>query len=172
MKKLIFSLLCLSLVANTLLAQADYRLAGPYEVVARDGQYRHSKGGSERDMKAALECAQSGHTDKALEIINAYAKTLQRLDGHDAPLCAIQCYDLVRAMTLMKAHRTAQWDDMVRRAMLPMMEQFEADSPYANGHWGAIVNRLRIACGIYLEEKFMLQIILMLLEQCFLIFIV
>ncbi len=152
MKKLIFSLLCLSLAANTLLAQADYRLAGPYEVVARDGQYRHSKGGSERDMKAALECAQSGHTDKALEIINAYAKTLLRLDGHDAPLCAIQCYDLVRAMTLMKAHRTAQWDDMVRRAMLPMMEQFEADSPYANGNWGAIVNRLRMACGIYLED--------------------
>ena len=153
MKKLIFSLLCLSLAANTLLAQADYRLAGPYEVVARDGQYRHSKGGSERDMKAALECAQSGHTDKALEIINAYAHTLQRLDGHDAPLCAIQCYDLVRAMTLMKAHRTVQWDDMVRRAMLPMMEQFEADSPYANGNWGAIVNRLRIACGIYLEDS-------------------
>ena len=37
-----------------LYTQADYKMAGPYEVVARDGQYRHSKGGSERDMKAAL----------------------------------------------------------------------------------------------------------------------
>ncbi len=132
--------------------QADYKMAGPYEVVARDGQYRHSKGGSERDMKAALVCAQEGHEEKALEIINAYATTLQRLDGHDAPLCAIQCYDLVRAMTLMKAHRTTQWDEMVHRALLPMMEKFEADSPYANGNWGAIVNRLRMACGIYLED--------------------
>ncbi len=153
MKKfLIFIMLfCLSF-GTTVRAQADYRLAGPYEVVARDGEYRHTKGGSERDMRAALECAQSGHTDKALEIINAYANTLQRLDGHDAPLCAIQCYDLVKAMTLMKEHRTAQWDDMVRRALLPMMEKFEADSPYANGNWGAIVNRLRMACGIYLED--------------------
>lgn len=132
--------------------QADYRMAGPYEVVARDGQHRHSKGGSERDMKAALACAQEGHEEKALEIIHAYATTLQRLDGHDAPLCAIQCYDLVRAMTLMKAHRTTQWDEMVRRALIPMMEKFEADSPYANGNWGAIVNRLRMACGIYLED--------------------
>lgn len=154
MKKFLISLslLCSPLFVDNLQAQTDYRMAGPYEVVARDGQYRHSKGGSERDMRAALECAQEGHEEKALEIINAYANTLQRLDGHDAPLCAIQSYDLVRAMTLMKAHRTTQWDEMVRRALLPMMEKFEADSPYANGNWGAIVNRLRMACGIYLED--------------------
>ncbi len=138
---------------NLLLAQSDYQMAGPYEVVARDGQYRHSKGGSERDMKAALECAQKGHKEKAVEIINAYAHTLQRLDGHDAPLCAIQCYDLVRAMTLMKTHESDAWRDMVHRALLPMMEKFEADSPYANGNWGAIVNRLRMACAIYLEDS-------------------
>lgn len=70
-------------------AQADYKMAGPYEVVARDGEYRRSKGGSERDMQAAWTCAREGHHTKAVEIINAYAGTLQRLDGHDAPLCLI-----------------------------------------------------------------------------------
>ena len=154
MKRLLMFLLILGLgfSATNLYAQSEYQMAGPYEVVARDGQYRHSKGGSERDMKAALRFAQEGEHEKALKIIHAYAQTLQRLDGHDAPLCAIQCYDLVRAMTLMKAHRTKQWDGMVRRALLPMMEKFEADSPYANGNWGAIVNRLRMACGILLED--------------------
>ena len=154
MKRLLMFLLILGLgfSATNLYAQAEYQMAGPYEVVARDGQYRHSKGGSERDMKAALRFAQEGEHEKALKIIHAYAQTLQRLDGHDAPLCAIQCYDLVRAMTLMKAHRTKQWDGMVHRALLPMMEKFEADSPYANGNWGAIVNRLRMACGIFLED--------------------
>ena len=44
-------------------------------------------------------------------------------------------------------------DEMLRRAMLPMMEQFEADSPYANGNWGAIVNRLRMACAICLKDS-------------------
>ena len=140
-------------VAPGFAQQGDYRLAGPYEVVARDGQYRNTKAGSERDMYAALTCAQGGQVDKALEIINAYARTLQRFDGHDAPLCAIQSYNLVRAMTLLRDHQTPEWAAMVRRAMLPLMDRFEADSPYANGNWGAIVNRLRMACGIFLRDS-------------------
>ena len=138
-----------------LMAQPDYKMAGPYEVVARDGEYRASKGGSERDMAAAYDCAVGGHRDKALEIIQAYANTLQRLDGHDAPLCAIQGYKLVQAMTLMQAQQTPEWEAMVRRAFVPMMEKFEADSPYANGNWGAIVNRLRMACAIFLKDSTM-----------------
>lgn len=148
-------LLGMPLAAAQMSAQATdaYKMSGPYEVIARDGQYRHTKGGSERDMQAAWQFAQEGNSGEALRIINAYAERLQRIDGHDAPLCAIQCWDLVRAMTRMKAHRTTEWDDMVRRAMLPMMERFEAESPYANGNWGAIVNRLRMACGIYLGDS-------------------
>ena len=136
------------------LAQQDtYKMAGPYEVVARDGEFRNSKVGSERDMKAALELAREGRTDEALGIVNAYATTLQRFDGHDAPLCAIQGYWLVRAMTLMSGRQTPEWAEMVRRVMLPVIERFEADSPYANGNWGAIVNRLRMACGIFLQDS-------------------
>ncbi len=141
-------------------AQSDlrsYKMAGPYEVVARDGEFRASKGGSERDMWTAYECAKQGYTDKALEIINAYAHTLQRFDGHDAPLCAIQGYWLVRAMSILRLHATAEWGTMLRRAMLPTIDKFEADSPYANGNWGAIVNRLRMACGIFLEDSVLYQ---------------
>ena len=131
----------------------NYKMAGPYEVVARDGEFRASKGGSERDMWTAFECAKQGYTDKALEIINAYATTLQRFDGHDAPLCCIQGYWVVRAMTILRSHATAEWGSMIRRAMLPTIDKFEADSPYANGNWGAIVNRCRMACAIFLEDS-------------------
>ncbi len=134
-------------------AQTTYKMAGPYEVVARDGQFRSSKGGSERDMKAALDFAQRGQIAEAVAIIHAYANTLQRFDGHDAPLCTIQGYDLVRAMILMKAHQTPEWAAMIRRAILPTLDKFEADSPYANGNWGAIVNRQRMACAIFLEDS-------------------
>ena len=137
----------------------NYKMAGPYEVVARDGEYRASKGGSERDMKAAYDLAKAGleinydvtadnMTRQALSIVNAYAKTLQRIDGHDAPLCLIQGYNLVRAMTILEQHKTPEWDAMVRRAFLPVIDKFDADSPYANGNWGAIVNRMRMACAI------------------------
>ena len=134
-------------------AQTTYKMAGPYEVVARDGQFRHSKGGSERDMRAALDLAQRGETSEAVAIINAYANTLQRFDGHDAPLCTIQAFDLLRAMTLMKAQQTPEWSAMIRRAILPTLDQFEADSPYANGNWGAIVNRCRMACAVFLNDS-------------------
>lgn len=154
MKRLFF--ITISLVVCHLpfcVGQGSYKMAGPYEVVARDGQYAKTKGGSERDMWTALDCAKNGNSTTALEIINAYAGSLQRFDGHDAPLCAIQGYWLVRAMTLLKAHETPEWEAMVRRAMLPVLDKFEADSPYANGNWGSIVNRLRMACGIFLADS-------------------
>ncbi|MBE6332983.1 MAG: hypothetical protein E7070_11935 [Bacteroidales bacterium] len=136
-----------------------YRMAGPYEVVARDGEFRNSKAGSERDMRAALDLANAGHAEQASAIINAYATTLQRFDGHDAPLCLIQAFDLVRAMTKLKNEGivTRTWADMVRRAILPTIDRFEADSPFANGNWGAIVNRCRMACAIFLNDSALYQ---------------
>ena len=157
MKKTFIFLTLLIIASTGVTAQEDYKMAGPYEVVARDGQYAKTKGGSERDMFTAWNCAKDGNHEKALEIINAYARTLQGFEGHDAPLCTIQAYWLVRAMTVMKGHQTPAWQQMVRRAILPVMEQFEADSPYANGNWGAIVNRCRMACAIFLDDKDLYQ---------------
>ena len=195
---LLFIISYLSFIIYPAFAQSDlrdYKMAGPYEVVARDGEFRASKGGSERDMWTAWQCAQQGYTDKALEIINAYAETLQRFDGHDAPLCAIQGYWLVRAMMAIKPLSNSPrggedfmsseqrngnsalppagslpptggfgeglgrgaWSSLIRRAFLPMIDKFEADSPYANGNWGAIVNRLRMACAIFLEDSTIYQ---------------
>ena len=168
MKRVILGFIFFPLWSSLAFAQQDYKMAGPYEVVARDGQYAKTKGGSERDMYTAMEYAKTysfvsatvtaqKQKDTALEIINAYAKTLQRFDGHDAPLCTIQAYWLVRAMIMMKEYQTPEWKMMVRRAILSVMEKFEADSPYANGNWGAIVNRCRIACAIFLEDKDLYQ---------------
>ena len=155
MRKLLFAVLMLWNV--NCMAQLKYQMAGPYEVVARDGQYAYTKGGSERDMWTAYQFVREKNDSvkyaTALKIINAYAKTLQRFDGHDAPLCTIQAYWLVRAMTMAREHKTPEWAAMIRRAILPVLEQFESDSPYANGNWGVIVNRCRMACAIFLEDS-------------------
>jgi len=154
-RKILFAVMILWAVSSS--AQVNYQMAGPYEVVARDGQYAHTKGGSERDMWMAWQSAQIGDGQTALEIINAYAQTLQRFDGHDAPLCTIQAYWLLQAMRMVKSHQTPKWAAMIRRAILPTLKQFEADSPYANGNWGAIVNRCRMACAIFLEDSVLYQ---------------
>lgn len=156
--KRFFLILSITLASlSPLSAQSDYKMAGPYPIVARDGEHRRTKAGSERDMQAALRLAQAGEKEKALEIIHAYANTLERFDGHDAPLCTIQAYDLLRAMTLLKEEQTPAWAAMVQRAILPTIDKFEADSPYANGNWGAIVNRCRMAAAIFLEDSTLYQ---------------
>ena len=161
--RLMISILSLVVTSLVGVAQTDYKMAGPYEVVARDGEFRGSKEGSERDMKAAWDFARLGKYEEAKSIINAYAEKLQRLDGHDAPLCLIQCYWLVRAMTLVQKAETATahaplfslHSSFIRRAMIPTMNKFEADSPYANGNWGAIVNRFRMAAAICMADTTM-----------------
>ncbi len=150
-------LLLLMVFVSIVHGQTTYTMAGPYEVVARDGQYAYTKEGSERDMWTAWQWAEQGKKSEAAAIVNAYANTLQRFDGHDAPLCAIQGYWLLRSMMELKDMETANWSAMVRRVMLPMMAKFDADSPYANGNWGAIVNRLRMACGIFLGDSALYQ---------------
>lgn len=163
--RFLFSSVFLSFVSLTISGQLTYKMAGPYEVVARDGEFRSSKVGSERDMKAAWDFARTGKHNEALHIINAYADKLQRLDGHDAPLCLIQGYWLCRAMMIevdeLKSEQIdklkSKWEAMLRRAMVPTMDKFEADSPYANGNWGAIVNRFRMACAIAIGDKEMYQ---------------
>ena len=162
MKRIVFSFLT-ALCSISVIAQQAYKLAGPYEVVARDGEFRKSKAGSERDMWQAWQSAKAGDNETALTIVNAYAKTLQRFDGHDAPLCTIQAYWLLRSMSLlnekgeMSNEEYAAAKAMVRRAVLPVIDKFEADSPYANGNWGHIVNRCRMAAAIFLEDKALYQ---------------
>ena len=186
MKQLFLTAALVMMSSICTLAQTTYKMAGPYEVVARDGQYARTKGGSERDMKAAWDFAREGKHEEACRIINAYAETLQRLDGHDAPLCLIQGYWLCRAIMIENGlaslsppeggtapsnavnqsteapsgavgGASSSWSAMLRRAMVPTMNKFEANSPYANGNWGVIVNRFRMACAIAIDDKEMYQ---------------
>ncbi len=79
MKRILFAALLATMMPfGFSYAQTDYKMQGPYEVVARDGGYARTKGGSERDMKAAWDFALAGKHDEAIRIINAYSETLQR----------------------------------------------------------------------------------------------
>ena len=64
-------------------ASENYKMAGPYEIIARDGAHRSTKGGSESDFSAAYYNAllfkltgKEVHAAKAVEIINAYSQVM------------------------------------------------------------------------------------------------
>lgn len=148
-------------------AQSSYRMAGPFEVIARDGEHRRTKSASENDFLAAYYNAllfvitgDDQHAETSLNIIRSYARTLQHIDGHDAPLCAgLQGFILVNACELLRycysgwsAGDSKSTEAMFRRAFLPVLDDFDRRSPYANGNWGAAVNKMRIAVAVYTND--------------------
>ena len=148
-------------------AQSSYRMAGPFEVIARDGEHRRTKSASENDFLAAYYNAllfvitgDVQHAETSLNIIRSYARTLQHIDGHDAPLCAgLQGFILVNACELLRycysgwsAGDSKSTEAMFRRAFLPVLDDFDRRSPYANGNWGAAVNKMRIALAVYTND--------------------
>ena len=150
-------------------ASADYQMRGPFDIIARDGQHAKTKGPCENDFLAAYYNAllyvidgDKAHAQKAMEIIRAYGKTLVRIDGHDAPLCAaLQGFVFINACELMRYAKGSGWtkedtkltERMFREAFLPVLNEFDRKSPYANGNWGAAACKLRIAIGVYCNDK-------------------
>ncbi len=150
------------------LTQADYKMAGPWATIARDGEARGTKDGCERDFNTAYRCAllwcltdSDAYARKALEIVRAYTSTLRLIDGHDAPLMAgLGGFILLNACELLR-YTSPLWSDedtetteqCLRSVFLPILTKFEEDSPYANGNWGAIVNKMRLAMGVYLSDS-------------------
>ena len=148
-------------------ASASYQMAGPFDIIARDGQHGRTKGPSENDFLAAYYNAlryvitgEEAHAATALKIIRAYANRLQAIDGHDGPLCAgLQGFILVNACELLRYEYPAWTKDdtratesMLRRAFLPVLDEFDRLSPYANGNWGAAVNKMRLALAVYTND--------------------
>lgn len=155
------------LVANPR-AAASYKMSGPFDAIGRDGQHRRTKGPSENDFLAAyynalqyLITADARHAETAVGIVRAYASRLTLIDGHDAPLCAaLQGFMLINACELLRynypgwtAADSRQTEQMFRQVFVPVLDEFDRQSPYANGNWGAAANKMRMAFGIYANDK-------------------
>jgi len=147
-------------------AQADYAMRGPYEHIAREGRYQYTKGPCENDFLAAYYNAliycmagDTQHATAAMNIIRAYAKTLKTVNIDD-PLCAgLQGFIYVNACELMRyrykgwtADDTRQTERLLREAFLPVLDRFDRMAPFANGNWGAINNKMRMAYAIYTND--------------------
>ena len=57
MRQLFIGILFVCSMAALAQEAKQYKMAGPYEIVARDGEHRRTKGGSERDMYTAWQLA-------------------------------------------------------------------------------------------------------------------
>lgn len=150
-------------------SQADYQPFGPFEVILRDGEFRHTKSKMEQDFSAVYQNAlmwvltgEKAHAEKSLELLLGYAGTLKRIpETNDAPLLVgleglkiIYATEMLRhtykKMTVIQFNEISR---MIREVFLPVMENFYHRKPYTNGNWGPIVTKAYMAAAILWDNE-------------------
>lgn len=150
-------------------SQADYQPFGPFEIISRDGEFRHTKSKMEQDFSAIYQNAlmwvltgEKAHAEKSLELLLGYAGTLKRIpETNDAPLLVglegskiIYATEMLRhtykKMTVVQFNEISR---MIRNVFLPVMENFYHRKPYTNGNWGPIVTKAYMAAAILWDNE-------------------
>lgn len=154
-------------------AQADYIVQGPFKVISRDGEYRYTKKKMESDFTAAYQNSlmwaltmNEEHARKALEIIEAYADTLELIPPtNDAPLLAsLEGIKITYALEILrhtyKGMSDQQFDNvlnMLKTHFIPIIEKFFVTKPYTNGNWGAVAAMEYMAAAILTDDRTMYE---------------
>lgn len=149
------------------LAQSSYAIKGPYEVIARDGDYGYTKRNAEQDFDAVYLNAvmwmitqEEEHAAKSLELMLKYAEVLRDIDGNDTALMAgLEGIKIVYALEMLshtydKISETdiQKINDMLRNVFLPVWEEFYNTKPYTNGNWGLHVTKSYMAAAILWDD--------------------
>ena len=139
----------------------------PIAHVLRGAYNRPDVGGSnlQRDASAAYAHAlqwfitdNPAHAQKAVEILNAYARTLKSVGEHDARLLVgMSGVHFLIAAELMR-HTYSGWkpddqkrfEDLVRGVLYPIIKDFY---PTANGNWDAAMIQTMLAMGVFLDDR-------------------
>ena len=150
-------------------SQADYQPFGPFEIISRDGEFRHTKSKMEQDFSAVYQNAlmwvltgEKTHAEKSLELLLGYAETLKRIpETNDAPLLVgLEGLKIIYATEILrhtyKKMTVVQFNEisrMIREVFLPVMENFYHRKPYTNGNWGPIVTKAYMAAAILWDNE-------------------
>ena len=150
-------------------SQADYQPEGPFAVISRDGEHRHTKSKMEADFSAVYQNAlmwmitgKEAHARKSLDILTAYANTLTTIpETNDAPLLAgLEGFKIIYALEILKHTYHQTTDDelksitrMFTDIFMPVLENFYQRKPYTNGNWGPIVTKTYMAAAIFLDNR-------------------
>lgn len=100
------------------------------------------------------------HATKTIEILNAWASTLESVSGHDAKLLVgmdgvafCNAAELVRHSNAAWANEEQQqFEKMLHQVFYPVIKDFY---PTANGNWDASMIQTMIAMGIFLDDRAM-----------------
>ncbi len=147
-------------------ASSSYSMNGPYEEIGRgDGPFNSQ---SRSDFIAAYQNAlmwkltdDEAHAEKAMEILNGYANTLQVINTvKDAPLLVglrgfllANAAEIMRDYSGMSEEKLSKLATMFKEIFLPVCYDFFNRSPYSNGNWGAAVSKGAMSYAIFCDDQ-------------------
>jgi hypothetical protein len=151
-------------------ASLDY-VPKPFTKVVRGVRNNPDIGSSNMSNDAAAAYAHAlqwsltgnaAHAGKAIEILNAWSKTLESVSGHDARLLVgmdgvafCNAAELIRHSKVgWPAEDQKQFERLIRQVFYPVIKDFY---PTANGNWDASMIQTMIAMGIYLDDRAMFE---------------
>lgn len=158
------------LLQSSTRSSASYRMAGPYQLLTRDGSLTVNgvsggtiKNGVESDFLAAYYNAlmynitgDEAHARKAVEIIDAYAATTTGITGVDAELNGLYGFMLANAAELMRytysawpVEKQQQCATMLKQVFYPVLQNFK---PCSHGNWDIICMKALMAIAIYSND--------------------
>lgn len=144
-------------------SQANYKMKGPLAMVGRNPTI--GQGIYDADANAAFQNAlmwvltnKREYADKAIEIVNAWSKTLKSITGKDAVLMAgLGPFKMVNAAELLR-YSNAGWkqNDIAitemhfEQVIYPVLKDF---APFANGNWDGAAEKTMMAIGIFCNNQ-------------------
>jgi hypothetical protein len=146
-------------------SSSDWELRGPLETVTRETGNTHGNTAMVLDGNAAYQNAlmwcitgDEAHARKAVQILNAWAGTLRRMNGHDVQLAAgLNGFKFVNAAELMrhtypawKAEDVVRLERMLKEAIYPPIKDF---ATFANGNWDAACLKTIMAIGVFCNDR-------------------
>lgn len=146
-------------------SRADWRVRGPFELVTRETGDAHGNNEMVQDGNAAYENAlmwcitgDEAHARKAVEILNAWAGTMRRMNGHDVQLAAgLNGFKFVNAAELMrhtypawKPQDVARFERLLKEGIYPPIKDF---ATFANGNWDAACLKTMMGIGVFCDDR-------------------
>lgn len=146
-------------------SQADWKLRGPFEVVTRSPQEVQGNPQMVQDCNAAYQNAlmwcitgNEAHARKTVQILNAWAGRLARMDGRDVILAAgLNGFKLVNAAELMrytypawKREDVVKMERLCKEVILPPIRDF---ATFANGNWDGACIKTVMAIGVFCDDR-------------------
>ena len=102
---------------------------------------------------------EKAHASKAIEILNAWSRTLESIGGHDARLLiGMSGVGYCNAAELIRHADGVNWQakdqerfkQMLRNVFYPVIKDFY---PSANGNWDASMIQTMLAMGVFLDDR-------------------